>query len=203
MILVLQLCTTMILWGRCKAQNRSKISALLVFGDSAVDSGNNNFITPAVYKANYPPYGINFPGRLATGRFSDGKLVPDMVASALGLKEAVPPFLQPNLSDEELSTGVCFASAGSGLDDETTAFSNSIPMSKQPGYLEDYISRLTRIKGKAEALRIVREALVIVNAGTVDFITNFYFLPSSRKFQYSVSQYQNLLLNNLQNFLQV
>lgn len=203
MILVLQLCTTMTLWGRCNAQNRSKISALLVFGDSAVDSGNNNFITPAVYKANYPPYGINFPGRLATGRFSDGKLVPDMVASALGLKEAVPPFLQPNLSDEELSTGVCFASAGSGLDDETTAFSNSIPMSKQPGYLEDYISRLTRIKGKAEALRIVREALVMVNAGTVDFITNFYFLPSSRKFQYSFSQYQNLLLNNLQNFLQV
>lgn len=126
-----------------------------------------------------------------------------MVASALGLKEAVPPFLQPNLSDEELSTGVCFASAGSGLDDETTAFSNSIPMSKQPGYLEDYISRLTRIKGKAEALRIVREALVMVNAGTVDFITNFYFLPSSRKFQYSFSQYQNILLNNLQNFLQV
>lgn len=67
MILVLQLCTTMTLWGRCNAQNRSKISALLVFGDSAVDSGNNNFITPAVYKANYPPYGINFPGRLATG----------------------------------------------------------------------------------------------------------------------------------------
>lgn len=193
----------MTLWCTCNAQNRSKVSAVLVFGDSAVDSGNNNFISTAVFKANYPPYGITFPGRLATGRFSDGKLVPDMVASALGLKEAVPPFLQPNLSDEELSTGVCFASAGSGLDDQTTAFSNSIPMSKQPGYLADYISRLTRIKGKAEALRIVREALVMVNAGTVDFITNFYFLRSSRKFQYSVSQYQDLLLNNLQNFLQV
>jgi len=38
------------------------------------------------------------------------------VASYLGLKELVPPYLDPNLSDKELVTGVSFASAGSGFD---------------------------------------------------------------------------------------
>jgi len=37
-------------------------------------------------------------------------------ASYLGLKELVPPYLDPNLSDKELVTGVSFASAGSGFD---------------------------------------------------------------------------------------
>jgi len=40
----------------------------------------------------------------------------DCTASYLGLKELVPPYLDPNLSDEELMTGVSFASAGSGFD---------------------------------------------------------------------------------------
>lgn len=181
----------------------SKVSAILVFGDSAVDSGNNNYISTAIFKANYPPYGIDFPGRMATGRFSDGKLVPDILASKIGLKEIIPPFLQPNLSDNELLTGVCFASAGSGLDDVTTSISNSIPMSKQPGYLADYIDRLTKIAGKKEARRIVGEALVMINVGSVDFFTNFYVGRTHRIREFSVNEYQDLLLNSLQKFIKV
>jgi hypothetical protein len=41
----------------------------------------------------------------------------------LGLKELVPPYLDPNLSDEELMTGVSFASAGSGFDPLTPTLS--------------------------------------------------------------------------------
>jgi hypothetical protein len=34
----------------------------------------------------------------------------------LGIKEAMPAYLDPNLSTEDLLTGVCFASSGSGYD---------------------------------------------------------------------------------------
>ena len=105
---------------RCSAQNIPRFSAILVFGDSAVDPGNNNYIT-TIAKGNHAPDGINFPGKISTGRFSDGKLVPDLLASMLGLKETIPPFLQPKLSDQELLTGVSFASAAAGFDDETFA----------------------------------------------------------------------------------
>ncbi|CAI9107082.1 OLC1v1006364C1 [Oldenlandia corymbosa var. corymbosa] len=175
----------------CSGQRTPKFPAILVFGDSAFDTGNNNYIT-TVFKANYFPYGLNYPGRVSTGRYSDGKLIPDLLASSFGIKEAVPPFLQPNLSDQELLTGVCFASAGSGLDDQTTVLSNSIPMSKQPDLFRKYLDRLNEIVKPEEAQRIVREALVVIHAGTVDFMYNFYILRSFRMVQFSLRNMQEI-----------
>lgn len=55
-----------------------KFSALLVFGDSIVDPGNNNDVnTPS--KANYRPYGKDFNGGVPTGRFSDGMIPSDFI----------------------------------------------------------------------------------------------------------------------------
>ena len=51
--------------------------ALYVFGDSLFDSGNNNLL-PTLAKANYLPYGMNFP-KGVTGRFTDGRTVPDFI----------------------------------------------------------------------------------------------------------------------------
>lgn len=51
--------------------------ALYVFGDSLLDSGNNNHL-PTIARANYLPYGANFPWG-NTGRFTDGKTVADFV----------------------------------------------------------------------------------------------------------------------------
>lgn len=54
------------------------VPAVFVFGDSIVDTGNNNnLITQA--KCNYPPYGKDFPGGQATGRFSNGRVPSDLV----------------------------------------------------------------------------------------------------------------------------
>ncbi|KAK6163806.1 hypothetical protein DH2020_000670 [Rehmannia glutinosa] len=184
---------------KSNAKTIPKFPAILVFGDSSVDTGNNNYIiTP--FKGDHPPYGLDFPGRVPTGRFSNGKLIPDILASLIGLKETIPPFLAPNLSDEEILTGVCFASAGSGYDDLTTSFSHVIPMSKQPGYFKDYIRRLKGIVGEEEVSRILGSALVIVSAGTNDFIFNFYDIPT-RRIQFSNDQYQHFLQNKLQNFI--
>jgi hypothetical protein len=56
--------------------------ALILFGDSIVDSGNNNGLTSTV-RANFAPYGQDFPGHNATGRFSNGKIVGDILGTLL------------------------------------------------------------------------------------------------------------------------
>jgi len=45
--------------------------AFFVFGDSLVDSGNNDFLATTA-RADAPPYGIDFPTHRPTGRFSNG-----------------------------------------------------------------------------------------------------------------------------------
>jgi hypothetical protein len=48
-----------------------------VFGDSMSDVGNNNYFPMSLAKSNYPWYGIDYPGREATGRFTNGKTIGD------------------------------------------------------------------------------------------------------------------------------
>ncbi|GAA0146669.1 hydrolase [Lithospermum erythrorhizon] len=139
-------------------------------------------------------------GRNPRGRFSDGKLEPDFLASILRIKENVPPFLHPNLSDEEIVTGVSFASAGSGYDELTTSLTGSIPMSKQLELFQSYQERLKKIVGGEGALSIVADALVIISTGTNDFVLNFYDIQI-RHFQMSIYSYQDLLIMKLQNFV--
>lgn len=43
------------------------------------------------------------------------------VAEGLGVKDLLPPFHSPFLKGNELPTGVCFASGGSGLDKFTAS----------------------------------------------------------------------------------
>ncbi|KAI7999264.1 GDSL esterase/lipase [Camellia lanceoleosa] len=64
-----------------KASNHS-ISAVFVFGDSTVDPGNNNYIE-TVFKSNFPPYGKDFPSHIATGRFTNGRLVTDYIGKLI------------------------------------------------------------------------------------------------------------------------
>ena len=175
--------------------------AILIFGDSTVDTGNNNFI-PTVSKGNYFPYGKDFPGYVATGRFSNGKLMPDMIASKLGIKELVPPFLDPKLSNDDMKTGVSFASAGTGFDNLTTAISKVIPMIKQVDFFKNYTQRLEGIVGMDESKRIIGSALVVISAGTNDLTFNFYDIPI-RRLQYNISGYQDFIQSKLQSLIEV
>jgi hypothetical protein len=54
------------------------IPAVIMFGDSIVDTGNNNDLISAI-KCNFPPYGRNFKGGIATGRFSNRKVPSDFL----------------------------------------------------------------------------------------------------------------------------
>ncbi|XP_077212687.1 GDSL esterase/lipase At2g30220-like [Tasmannia lanceolata] len=178
------------------AATPTKFPAILIFGDSTVDTGNNNYITTWL-KANHSPYGVNFPNHLATGRFSNGKLVPDLLVSHFGIKQLIPPFLDPHLSDEDVRTGVCFASAGSGFDDLTTVSSGVIPVMKQPEMFKQYLARLKGLVGEEEASKIINGSLILIGAGTNDVSFSFYDL-STRKLQYNISGYQDFLQQKIQ-----
>ena len=60
------------------ATSQPLVPAVISFGDSTVDVGNNNYLPRAVFKANYAPYGQSFARHEPTGRFSDGKIVTDI-----------------------------------------------------------------------------------------------------------------------------
>lgn len=183
----------------CHAAGTPKFPAVLIFGDSTVDSGNNNYVS-TVFRSNHSPYGADFVNNVATGRFSDGRLVPDFLVSELGIKQLLPPFLDPTLTDDEIRTGVCFASAGSGFDKLTTSVSGVITVSQQIGMFQNYTDRLKGIAGEGEATRIINNALILISAGTNDFVFNFYDLPT-RRTQYNISEYQDFLLQKLQDLL--
>jgi hypothetical protein len=58
--------------------------AFFVFGDSLVDNGNNNYLMTTA-RADAPPYGIDFPTHMPTGRFSNGLNIPDIISCVLHL----------------------------------------------------------------------------------------------------------------------
>lgn len=60
-----------------KIQNTS-FSALIAFGDSVLDTGNNNRLL-TLLKGNYWPYGWNFDYKIPTGRFGNGRVFTDIV----------------------------------------------------------------------------------------------------------------------------
>ncbi|KAL2341816.1 hypothetical protein Fmac_009756 [Flemingia macrophylla] len=169
------------------------VSCLLVFGDSSVDSGNNNALHTTM-KSNFPPYGKDFFNSQPTGRFSNGRLTTDFIAETLGYRKVVPPFLDPNLKPEDLPYGVSFASAATGFDDYTAEVSNVLSVSKQLEYFEHYKIHLRKVVGVARAEFITRNALYIVSVGTNDFLQN-YFLEPTRPKQFSLQEYENFLIS--------
>lgn len=56
-------------------------TAMFVFGDSLVDSGNNNFLN-SVAKSNFYPYGVDST-RGASGKFSNGDTFVDYLGTCV------------------------------------------------------------------------------------------------------------------------
>ncbi|CAA6672590.1 unnamed protein product [Spirodela intermedia] len=96
----------------------AKVTAVIVFGDSSVDAGNNNAIL-TIARSNFPPYGRDFAGGKATGRFCNGRLATDFLSEAFGIKPTVPAYLDPEYDIKDFATGVTFASAATGFDNVT------------------------------------------------------------------------------------
>ncbi|GAB4827030.1 hypothetical protein Ancab_033909 [Ancistrocladus abbreviatus] len=190
--------------GHCHALSEQKqpsksIPAIFVFGDSTVDPGNNNYIV-TLLKSDFPPYGMDFPKQIPTGRFSNGRLATDFIASYLGIKDFVPPYLDPTLSMEDLISGVSFASAGSGYDPRTANSAGVIDMPTQLQYFREYKARIDAWIGKEEVQERIKRALFVVSAGTNDLSASF---TSSSLTMSSASSYQRLVLTYSKKFIQV
>lgn len=176
------------------------IPALFVFGDSIVDTGNNNCIN-TIAKVNYPPYGQDFMGGKPTGRFSNGKVPSDLIAEELGIKALLPAYLDPSLQTQDLVTGVNFASGGAGYDPLTSDMELVFSLSDQLAMFKEYIMKLKGVVGEERTSKILRESLVIVAMGSND-IMNTYFSTPLRKLVYDIPSYADLMVSYASSFVQ-
>lgn len=179
---------------------KPKVSAAYIFGDSTVDPGNNDGLA-TVFKANFPPYGRDLADHKPTGRFTNGKLVTDMLAGLFGLADLVPAYLDPQFQGPQLLTGASFASAAAGYDDSTSLALNVLTLGQELEYFRGYKRKLANMIGAANASEIISGGLFGISMGTNDFILNYYVNPLTRK-KYSVTQFQDLLLRSLSGFIQ-
>ncbi|PIA60750.1 hypothetical protein AQUCO_00300337v1 [Aquilegia coerulea] len=180
-------------------QTRAKIPAVIIFGDSSVDSGNNNQLL-TILKSNFEPYGRDFSGGEPTGRFSNGKVPGDFVSEAFGCKPTVPAYLDPSYGIKDFATGVNFASAGTGYDNATSEVLNVMPLWKELEYYKDYQKKLHKYMGFKKANKTLRDAVYLISLGTNDFMENYYLL-GRRALEFNIEQYQDFLTGIARNFV--
>ncbi|KNA06874.1 hypothetical protein SOVF_177040, partial [Spinacia oleracea] len=150
-----------------------KVPCYFIFGDSLSDPGNNNDLF-TLAKANYPPYGVDFPGGIPTGRFTNGLNAVDYIAQFLGFEQFIPPF-KINM-DQDILKGINFASGSAGILAETSYHvGDRVWMSRQLQNYEITISKLGSMVNGTVA-NYLNKCLYSVNIGTNDYINN-YFLP--------------------------
>ncbi|XP_065857580.1 GDSL esterase/lipase EXL3-like [Euphorbia lathyris] len=186
--------------GKINLPNGEKFPALIVFGDSIVDPGNNNYINTMI-KCDFPPYGRDFRGAKPTGRFSNGLIPSDLIAQELGIKDLVPPYLDHNLKPEDLVTGVSFASGGSGYDPETPKSVSVLSLSDQLDMFKEYLSKIEAAFGEERKEEILSKSLYLVCIGSDDIANTYYILPF-RRIHYDLNSYTDLLLNSASTFYQ-
>ncbi|KAK6277925.1 hypothetical protein POUND7_018248 [Theobroma cacao] len=111
-----------------------------------------------------------FPALLA---FGDSILD---TGEGLGVKSALPAFLDPNLPSEELATGVCFASGGSGLDQLTAKLQNVISITDQLNFFKQHIQKLEGAVGPEKAKGTISDSLFLVSSGNNDIAITYFVL---------------------------
>ncbi|KAK8546441.1 hypothetical protein V6N13_067663 [Hibiscus sabdariffa] len=190
----------MVVFG-CIAAN-AEARAFFIFGDSLVDSGNNNYLETTA-RADSPPYGVDYPTGRPTGRFSNGLNIPDLIGKKIGLSESPLPYLSPDFDGKKLLVGANFASAGVGiLNDTGVQFVNILRMYRQLELFQEYKQRLSTLVGSKQAHRLISQALVLITVGGNDFVNNYYLVPfSARSRQYSLPDYVQFLISEYQKLL--
>uniref|UniRef100_A0A1J3IVX2 Inactive GDSL esterase/lipase-like protein 25 n=1 Tax=Noccaea caerulescens TaxID=107243 RepID=A0A1J3IVX2_NOCCA len=126
---------------------------LFVFGDGNYDAGNKQFLSENRVDADFTPYGITVGE--ATGRWSDGHIVPDYLAGFMRIPK-ISPILN---SSEDFSHGASFAVA------DATVLASSL----ETMTLSQQVVKFTRSKNKwtDEALS---EAIYLTYIGSDDYL---------------------------------
>ncbi|EFJ32340.1 hypothetical protein SELMODRAFT_168353 [Selaginella moellendorffii] len=177
-----------------------KFPALIIFGDSVVDYGNNNnFAIPfTIARANHSPYGRLINNGVPTGRYADGYTLPDFIALRQGYQ---PPlaYLDPASTCINLARGANLASGGAGIIDSNSLILTPYTMSVQLGWLQTYIQNLRNCVGGTQANSTISRALFIFSVGSNDFS---YKNLNPAVAGLSDAQYRQLLVNTYRNLLQ-
>ncbi|XP_051128754.1 GDSL esterase/lipase At5g45670-like [Andrographis paniculata] len=149
---------------------------MFFFGDSQFDNGNNNDLA-TLAKVNYRPYGIDFPSG-PTGRFANGRNVPDYLAEFLGFPTSIQPFA--SVRGSEILNGVNYASGGAGILDETgILLGDRITMNEQLQNHRTVVGRIAALRGRnpTAAKEYLSKCVYVVNIGSNDYLNN-YLLPT-------------------------
>ncbi|KAJ7518955.1 hypothetical protein O6H91_20G016800 [Diphasiastrum complanatum] len=173
--------------------------SIIIFGDSTLDAGNNNYLETVV-KSNFPPYGRDFNPKIPTGRFCNGFMVTDFIAERLGLPFPMP-YLHPEAKGEKIVKGVNFASSGSGYFDGTAQNFNVASLKQQLQWYHSYRNKLITIVGRENASTILSEALHVISTGSNDYVNNYYLNPLLQE-QYDTQEFQRKLLLSFEEFVQ-
>ncbi|KAG8478040.1 hypothetical protein CXB51_027790 [Gossypium anomalum] len=177
------------------------VPALYVFGDSLFDSGNNNLL-PTMARANFPPYGHNFVQHF-TGRFTNGRTLPDFIAEFLELPYP-PPYL--GIHDSVPLTGLNYASSACGILPQTgTIFGKCLSLGEQIDLFKWTIeSKLpTHFNSLEELSKHLADSIFIFTTGSNDYIQN-YLEPTlfSTNHDYDPQSFAQLLIDDLSNHFQ-
>ncbi|XP_010549444.1 PREDICTED: GDSL esterase/lipase At1g29670-like [Tarenaya hassleriana] len=171
-----------------------QVPCYFIFGDSLVDNGNNNRLV-SLARANYFPYGIDFPGG-PTGRFSNGKTTVDVIAQLLGFDGYIPPYSAA--SGRQILSGVNYASAAAGIREETgRQLGQRISFSGQVRNYQNTVSQVVNLLGDENtAADYLRRCIYSVGLGSNDYLNN-YFMPTfySSSRQFTPEQFADDLIN--------
>ncbi|XP_057987472.1 GDSL esterase/lipase At1g33811 isoform X2 [Hevea brasiliensis] len=168
-----------LVWLIPKASTQLKepqVPCFFIFGDSLVDNGNNNRML-TLARANYMPYGIDFP-QGATGRFTNGRTYVDALAQLLGFQNYIPPYERTR--GRAILMGVNYASGAAGIRDETgNNLGDHTSMNQQVNNFGNTVQEMRRFfRGDANALNgYLSKCIFYSGMGSNDYLNN-YFMPT-------------------------
>ncbi|KAI3926195.1 hypothetical protein MKW98_028331 [Papaver atlanticum] len=175
------------------------VPAMYVFGDSLLDSGNNNFLQTQT-KSNYTPYGIDLPGE-PTGRFTNGATGGDFIAQLLGLPHP-PAYLSLSEASRKITTtGINYASGGSGILSETgTILGDILTLDEQINYFNSTVTNDLPTILSASLAR----SIFVISTGSNDYLNNYLQPQFSNSSQtYPPQEFANLLLDTFEQQLTI
>ncbi|KAL8459728.1 hypothetical protein ACS0TY_037005 [Phlomoides rotata] len=173
-----------------------QVPALFIFGDSLVDNGNNNGIL-SLARANYMPYGIDFP-QGTTGRFTNGRTFVDVLAQLLGFPNYIPPYARAR--GQALLRGANYASGASGIRDETgNNLGDHMSMNQQVDSFATTVQQLRRyFRGDENALAAyLSKSIFYCGLGSNDYLNNYFMRDYySTSTQYTPKAYADSLIQD-------
>ncbi|GAV76697.1 Lipase_GDSL domain-containing protein [Cephalotus follicularis] len=167
------------------------------FGDSLTEVGNNNYLQYSLARADYPWYGVDFPGQKATGRFTNGRTIGDIISAKLGIPSPAP-YLSVTNNADALIKGVNYASGGAGiLNDTGLYFIQRLTFDDQINYFEKTKETIRAKIGEEAVNKLCNGSLFFVGIGSNDYVNNYLqpFLADGQ--QYTYDEFMDLLISTL------